>query len=500
MTDKNNDDIEDAEFEMEDNTDETNEHDPVKLRLNPKIEDNIRSIFIFIRETTSFKEGADVEGTIENIKKSINFRGPNVWVLICSIVVASVGLNTNSTAVIIGAMLISPLMGPIRGVGLGVGTNDVSLIVESIKNFGIAVGISLLTAWIYFLISPITELTPELEARTGPNLMDVFIAFFGGLAGIIAASRGDNSTVIPGVAIATALMPPLCTAGYGLATGQITFFLGASYLFLLNTLFICLSTILVVRYLKFPIRQFIDPKIQKKVTWVSYVALFLVVVPSIYLFYKKVQETVYIENGKRFVNQVVLVDESLRADFRIDYAGENSKVEIILKNKNVNEEVIDFWKRQAKTYNIQPQQIIVIQGEDLSSKLQEFKRDLEKNTAIGGYDIIQQKQQMIISLESRLERMQEELVAMRSRQVNITSLRRSIQLHFPEIDTFEVYAGVAAVAEEELDSVFSVAVRYNRNVSSSRFPRLNERLKKQLMIYLEDQRILGSARVRVFNF
>lgn len=501
MTDKNNDDIEDAEFELDpDDSSEKKEHDPVKIRINPKIEDNIRNIFIFIRDTTSFKDGADVEGTIENIKKSINFRGPNVWVLICSIVVASVGLNTNSTAVIIGAMLISPLMGPIRGVGLGVGTNDVSLIVESVKNFGIAVGISLLTAWIYFLISPITELTPELEARTGPNLMDVFIAFFGGLAGIIAASRGDNSTVIPGVAIATALMPPLCTAGYGLATGQIAFFLGASYLFLLNTLFICLSTILVVRYLKFPVRQFIDPKIQSKVTWVSYIALFLVVVPSIWLFYKKVQETVFIENGKRFVNQVVLIDEDIRADYKIEYLGEKSKIEIVLKNKVVSDDVIEYWKRQTTTFGLRPDHLLVIQGEDLATKLQELKRDLELSSSSGGYDIIQQKQQTIVALENRLSQMQDELFKLRKRQINVTSLRRTIQLHFPEIDTFEVYSGVASVPEEEIDSVFSVAVKYSPSVSQTRFKRLNERLRKQMIIYLEDQGLLGSGRVKVFNY
>jgi uncharacterized hydrophobic protein (TIGR00271 family) len=501
MANNDNEGLEDAEFEMEDGESRGQpEHDPVQIRINTKVEENIRNFFIFIRETTSFKDGADVEGTISNIKNSINFKGPNVWVLICSIVVASVGLNTNSTAVIIGAMLISPLMGPIRGVGLGVGTNDITLIVDSIKNFGIAVGISLLTAWIYFLVSPISELTPELEARTGPNLMDVFIAFFGGLAGIIAASRGDNSTVIPGVAIATALMPPLCTAGYGLAIGNLQFFLGASYLFLLNTLFICLSTILVVRYLKFPVRQFIDPKVQKKVTWVSYLALFLVVVPAVYLFYKKVQEAVFIENGKRFVNQVVLSDEEIRADFNISFAGDKSSIEILLKNKVVSDEIIEIWRRQAIAYNISPEFIEVIQGEDLNVKLQELKKDLEQSSVAGGYDIIQQKQRKIEALEERIAGLQTEIFNARKRQLNVTSLRRTIQLHFPEIDTFEVYSGVAAVPDKEIDSVFSVAVRYNKQVNTSKYARLNERLKRQMIIYLEDHGLLAGSRVRVFNY
>lgn len=483
-----------------DDKDFSEEHDPTKLNINPSVRYNIQNIFIFIKETMSFKEGVDVGATIDNIRKGINFKGPNVWVLICSIVVASVGLNTNSTAVIIGAMLISPLMGPIRGIGLGVGTNDIALIVESLKNFGIAVGISLFTAWIYFLVSPISELTPELEARTGPNLMDVFIAFFGGLAGIIAASRGDNSTVIPGVAIATALMPPLCTAGYGLAMGNFQYFFGASYLFLLNTLFICLSTIIVVRYLKFPLREFINPRIQKKVTWSSYILLFLVVIPSVYLFYLKVQETVFNENVKRFVNQVVLVDESLRLDYSYDYKGEQSEIELMLKNKVVSEDVIELWKRQIKNYNLSPEFLTIFQGEDLAGKLDEMKRDLQNSSGVGGFDIIQQKQQHINFLEEKLLLAQSDLDQLKKRQLNVTSLRRSLQLHFPEIDTFEVYSGIAAVPDEEIDSVFSIAVKYKPFVNQSKRELLNDKLYRQLVIYLEDHDLLLGSRVKIFNY
>jgi uncharacterized hydrophobic protein (TIGR00271 family) len=486
--------------ENDDNTDFNEEHDPTKLTFNTNVKHNVKGFFVFIRETTSFKEGVDVGATIDNIRRGIDFKGPNVWVLICSIIVASVGLNTNSTAVIIGAMLISPLMGPIRGIGLGVGTNDISLIIESLKNFGIAVGISLFTAWIYFLVSPISELTPELEARTGPNLMDVFIAFFGGLAGIIAASRGDNSTVIPGVAIATALMPPLCTAGYGLAIGNLQFFFGASYLFLINTLFICLSTILVVRYLKFPLREFINPRIQKKVTWSSYILLFLVVAPSIYLFYLKVQETVFNENVKRFVNQVVLVDDNLRLDFTYNYKGKQSEVELILKNKIVSDDVIDLWKRQIKNFNLSPEFLTIIQGEDLASKLAEMKKDLENSAGIGGFDIIQQKQQQIELLEEKLSAVQASLNQTKKRELNVTSLRRSLQLHFPEIDTFEVYAGVSAVPNQEIDSVFSLAVKYKPFVAEAKRKRLNDKLYRQLLIYLEDHDLLKGSRVKIFNY
>lgn len=483
------------------NTEDPRENDPTKIKINPDIGENIKGIWSFLKETVSFKEGADIESTIRNIREGIDFKGPNVWVLICSIVVASVGLNTNSTAVIIGAMLISPLMGPIRGIGLGVGTNDISLIIDSLKNFGIAVGISLLTAWIYFLISPISALTPELEARTGPNLMDVFIAFFGGLAGIIAASRGDNSTVIPGVAIATALMPPLCTAGYGLAIGNFQFFFGASYLFLLNTLFICLSTIVVVRYLKFPIRHFIDPKIEKKVTWTSYILLFLVVIPSVFLFYAKVQETVFRENAKRFVNQVVLSDETVRADFIYEYDGDSSSIEVFLRNKVVSDDVVKLWQRQLTTYGLNPSFLHIIQGEDVEEKIALLKKDLEETTTLGGFDLIKEKQNKIDDLEDELKNLKKELQSKDFVSLNILSLKESIELHFPEVDTFEVYSGVRPTATNQLDSTFALGVKFFPDkIKVTKLEETNERLRKQFEIFLRDRKLLKNHQVRIYNF
>lgn len=203
-----------------------------------------------IRSYAHIKEDTDYQATIEYISKSVIFRGINMWVLFFAIIVASVGLNVNSTAVIIGAMLISPLMGPINGVGLAIGTFDDDLLLKSIKNLTVMVVISLVASTLYFLISPISDAQSELLARTQPTIFDVFIAFFGGLAGIVATSRKSQSiTVMSGVAIATALMPPLCTAGYGIATGQLWYFLGAFYLFFINSFFIALATYLMVRFL-----------------------------------------------------------------------------------------------------------------------------------------------------------------------------------------------------------------------------------------------------------
>ena len=209
-----------------------------------------------VKEYTYIKEDTDYEATVDFISKSVVFRGFNVWILFFAIIVASVGLNVNSTAVIIGAMLISPLMGPINGVGLAIGTFDEPLLRKSLKNLIFMVFISIVASKLYFLLSPISNARSALLARTQPTIFDVFIAFFGGLAGIVATSRKSQSiTVISGVAIATALMPPLCTAGYGIATGQIWYFLGASYLFFINSFFIALATFITVRLLGFPEAQ-----------------------------------------------------------------------------------------------------------------------------------------------------------------------------------------------------------------------------------------------------
>ena len=196
----------------------------------------IKSQFYVMQDMEDEKE------IVEQITSGVSFKGANLWVLIFAIFIASLGLNVNSTAVIIGAMLISPLMGPIIGMGLATGINDFALLRRAAKNFGIATVISILTATIYFLITPLGEAQSELLARTSPTIYDVLIATFGGAAGILALCTKGKGNVIPGVAIATALMPPLCTAGYGLATGHFLYFLGAFYLFFINTVFISLST------------------------------------------------------------------------------------------------------------------------------------------------------------------------------------------------------------------------------------------------------------------
>ncbi|MFT7453269.1 MAG: putative hydrophobic protein (TIGR00271 family), partial [Patescibacteria group bacterium] len=238
----------------------------------------------FSFDLIDLQAGLDREGTIVNIKNNKKMAGANAWLLMCSIVIASLGLDLNSPAVIIGAMLISPLMSPILGIGLAVGINDRKTLIVSLKHFGIAIAIALVTSTLYFTFTPFGGATNEIIARTTPGLLDVAVAFFGGIAGIISGSRKDKSNAIPGVAIATALMPPLCVTGFGLANGNWTYTYNSFYLFFMNATFVALATFLIVRFLRFPQKAFTNSSEQRKTQFFILVFSILMIVPSILIF------------------------------------------------------------------------------------------------------------------------------------------------------------------------------------------------------------------------
>ncbi len=248
------------------------------------------------------QDQADSELIDATIRSNVKVVGTNLWVLIFAILIASVGLNVNSTAVIIGAMLISPLMGPIVGIGYGLGINDISLIKLALRNLLIFTLISLVTSTLYFLISPLDTAQSELLARTSPNMWDVLIAFFGGAAGIIASTRKSVSNVVPGVAIATALMPPLCTAGFGLAHGNWAYFGGAFFLYSINSVFIAVATLMFAKIFHFPVRHYVDEKVEKRTTYLIGFIVLLMVAMSVYLSYNLVQKSRFNEVVKQLVD------------------------------------------------------------------------------------------------------------------------------------------------------------------------------------------------------
>jgi uncharacterized hydrophobic protein (TIGR00271 family) len=319
--------------------------------------DLVHKIFSYINLES---EVDDFDKIHESIEKDLNFKGTNLWILAFAIIIASVGLNMNSTAVIIGAMLISPLMGPINGMGYSIATYNMPLFRKAAKNFSFAVIASLIASTAYFAITPISTAHSELLARTSPSIYDVLIALFGGLAGIVAISSRQKGNVIPGVAIATALMPPLCTSGYGLATGQWNFFFGAFYLFTINTVFIAISSVVISQILQFPIRTLVDADQKKRVNRLISLVIAIVLIPSIYFGYNLVQKEKFVGNANDFVKRINVVEGSYLLKHDIDAS--NRKLLLIYGGATLSDEQKGIIRDRANDFSLEDATIEYQQG------------------------------------------------------------------------------------------------------------------------------------------
>lgn len=334
------------------------------------------------------KNKEDEQLTVETIRNGVEFKGANLWILIFATFIASLGLNVNSTAVIIGAMLISPLMGPIMGVGLAIGQNDFELLKRSLKNYLVATLFSVVTATLYFSFTPLNEIQSELLARTSPTIYDVFIALFGGMAGIVALSTKEKGNVIPGVAIATALMPPLCTAGFGLATGNLLYFLGALYLYFINSVFISLATVIGVRVMHFQLKAFVDKEREKMVK--RYIVLIALgtMIPAVYLTYGIVKETFYQSAANHFISKEMDFPDTQVLDRKVSY--DTKEIRVVLIGKEVPEERIAEARSKLKDYKLNNTKLVVFQGVNNSTAdisnirsmvMEDFYKNSEKELA-----------------------------------------------------------------------------------------------------------------------
>ncbi|WP_455628455.1 TIGR00341 family protein [Parabacteroides chinchillae] len=358
----------------------------------------------FIRNFDVRQEKEDEEETIESIKKGVEFKGTNLWVLIFATFVASLGLNTNSTAVIIGAMLISPLMGPIMGFGLGLGISDFELIKRSFRNFATATVFSVITSTLYFLISPISEAQSELLARTQPTVYDVLIAFFGGLAGIVASSTKSKGNVIPGVAIATALMPPLCTAGFGLASGNLYYFFGAFYLYFINTVFISLATYVVVRLLKYPKKVFLDKQREKIVTRYVGIIVFFTIVPSLFLSYNLIRTSYFNERVRSFVSEELNFPNTQILSKTITDTSDKKEVKVVLIGETVPETMIANVRSKMPKYGLKNVSLVVQQGfGQESTDINELKSLLMQDLYKNSEEVLRVQAIQIDSLKHKLD-------------------------------------------------------------------------------------------------
>ena len=425
-----------------------------------------------IREVVNIDTHIDTDAAERSIRNNIEFKGPNAWILAVAIIIASVGLNVNSTPVIIGAMLISPLMGPIFGLGLGLGINDISLLKQAGKNLLIMVSISLVVSFIYFLITPLSLSNPtELLARTRPTIFDVLIALFGGVAGIFEQCRKEKGTVFSGVAIATALMPPLCTAGYGLASGNFGSFLGAIYLFCINCLFITMATYFLVKYFKFKTIEYDDQGFGLKIQRITTLVIVIFLIPSIWSAVVLVKQNNFDKRAVAFVEAHRSIGNSVIYDYQIDHH-DGSVLKVFMTGETLSESSRNNLYIYAQEHGLKEEQIVIKEYITRNSQDNDeiFKGIYEKlDSKIGKY-------------ESTIEQLNRELQAAKKEELPYLQIASEISATYPEIKQISMGQG----ARIQIDSLKAtpclvVKVQTDSLMSSSSL----EQFKRWLQIRLQ---------------
>lgn len=435
---------------------------------------NIFAVKSFLREYLDLRKDKDNElETIDSIRKGVEFKGANLWILIFAIFMASLGLNVNSTAVIIGAMLISPLMGPIMGVGLSVGLNDFELMKRSLKSFLITTAFSVTTATVFFIFTPIAEAQSELLARTSPTIYDVFIALFGGLAGVVALSTKEKGNVIPGVAIATALMPPLCTAGYGLASGNLIYFLGAFYLYFINSVFISLATFIGVRVMHFQRKEFVDKKREKTVRKYIILIVVLTMCPAVYLTFGIIKSTFYETAANHFINTELNFENTQVLDKKVSY--EHREIRVVLIGPEVPEASIALARSKMKQYKLEETKLVVLQGMnndamDISSIRAMVMEDFYKNSE----QRLQEQQKKISSLEKNLEKY-------KSYDEMSRTIIPELKVLYPSVTTVSISHTLETTVDSlKTDTIALAVLKFTRHPSESEKAKITEWLQARV--------------------
>ncbi|SFH93974.1 DUF389 domain-containing protein [Halpernia frigidisoli] len=405
---------------------------------------------------------------MESVRSQISFRGANLWILACAIFIASVGLNVNSTAVIIGAMLISPLMGPIVGTGFALGTYDFTLLRKSINNLLIATFVSLLVSTAYFYLSPFKEVQSELLSRTSPTIYDVLIAFFGGLVGVIAITRVEKGNPIPGVAIATALMPPICTAGYGLATGNMSYFLGAFYLYSINCFFICIATFFVVKFLKYP-SALVDSKYEKRIKYGISILIVIMIVPSFYLAYNLFNQKKFTKSAEEFIQKEFDNNGYTVIYKKINYNTTPKSIDLaFLSKKFTDAEILSYNKMLAKDGIFGAKLTIRQNNTDLKS---EILSEINKNdTNISEKDIA-------------LTKIRQELD---NYKITDSTLLKEINILYPTIGNVS-YGKIEQYPQTDSAKLQFVLVYTGQNIDENRIKTwLRERLHEKNVVLIKE--------------
>ena len=426
----------------------------------------------FIKEIANIDAYIDTDAADRSIRSNIEFKGPNAWILAVAIIIASVGLNVNSIPVIIGAMLISPLMGPIFGLGLGLGINDISLMKQAGKNLLVMVSISVVVSLLYFLITPLSLSNPtELLARTRPTIFDVMIALFGGFAGIFEQCRKEKGTVFSGVAIATALMPPLCTAGYGLATGNIASFLGALYLFCINCLFITMATYFLVKYFKFKKTEYADQGFGRRTQRITTLLILIFLIPSIWSAVILVKQNNFDKKATQFVETHRSIGNSIIYDYKIEHQ-DGSVLKIFVTGETLSESGRSNLFVYASEYGIKEEQIVI----------KEYITQNPQDNEVLFKGVYERLDSEIEKYESTIEQLNQELQAAKKNDLPYMQIASEISATYPSIRHIYLGQGAhVAVDSMKISSCLMVKVQTDSLMPAASV----DQLKKWIQIRLQ---------------
>ena len=433
----------------------------------------LKKLTDFIKEIANIDAYIDTDAAERSIRNNIEFKGPNAWILAVAIMIASIGLNVNSIPVIIGAMLISPLMGPIFGLGLGLGINDIGLMKQAGKNLLVMVSISVAVSLLYFLITPLSLSNPtELLARTRPTIFDVMIALFGGFAGIFEQCRKEKGTVFSGVAIATALMPPLCTAGYGLATGNIGSFLGALYLFCINCLFITLATYFLVRYFNFKKTEYADKGFAMKTQRITSLLIVIFLIPSIWSAVILVKQNNFDKKATQFVETHRSIGNSIIYDHKIEHH-DGTQLKIFLTGETLSESERNNLYVYAEEYGIKQEQIVI----------KEYVTKNSQDNEVIFKGIYERLDSEIEKYETTIEKLNQELQIAKKNDLPYLQIANEIIATYPSIKHIYMGQGAhVAVDSMAVTSCMMVKVQTDTLMNTSSLTQLKKWIQVRLQV------------------
>ncbi|MFL2602304.1 MAG: DUF389 domain-containing protein [Flavobacteriaceae bacterium] len=443
----------------------------------------VSGIIIFLKSVLSFHNDVDKNSTINAIKADISMKGTTAWILICSILIASVGLNANSTPVVIGAMLISPLLGPILGLGFSIATNDIETLKNSSINFIVMVVLSVATSYLFFLIFPQGEEISELLSRTKPDLRDVLIAFFGGLALIIAKTKKENiSSAIFGVAIATALMPPLCTVGFGLAEKNMDYAGGAIFLFVINSIYIIIATYIVLKILRFPLVNYANSSRRTFINRIVTIISILILIPAVIKFNDVIKESSFNSQSKDFLNNelVGLPNYDLLIERSIfNYNDGDSKITInTYGQKPLSDETISFLNKKKDSYSkLINATLEFVQDKNNLINSNEFVKELRYRDSI---ELIS-KTNEINKLNKRLS----ELEKLSREKLIFNSLSKEVKIIYPSLKQFEVFETIKTDFNS-VDTILVFSLKWDEKLNIDEKIKLNKNIQGWLEFQLDD--------------